>query len=83
MSNFFSNKNQSEYGPGPSDEVSWLVIENQVDLQHESRYCVVQANERNEAMTNPCHLCKSSPKVWKCTACKRTRVRRTKLRVVR
>jgi hypothetical protein len=34
-------------------------------------------------MTNPCHLCKSSPKVWKCTACKKTRVRRPKLRVVR
>ena len=50
MSNFFSNKNESEYGPGPSDEVSWLVIENQVDLQHESRYCVVQAKTYYLAM---------------------------------
>jgi hypothetical protein len=34
-------------------------------------------------MTNPCHMCNDNTKVWKCTACGKTRVRRPKLRVVR
>jgi hypothetical protein len=42
---------------------------------------VGSGHERNEAVTNPCHMCNDNPKVWKCTACGKTRVR--KLRVVR
>jgi hypothetical protein len=50
MSEFFKNKNTSEFGPAPSDEVSWLVIENSLDLQQISRYCVVNAKTYYLAM---------------------------------
>lgn len=42
MSNYFSNKNDKEFGPGPSQEQEWLIVQNPHDINGVTQCAVVR-----------------------------------------
>lgn len=47
---YFTNKNTSEVGPGPTNEIEWLIVENLNDINGVTRCAVVRARTAYFAM---------------------------------
>ena len=47
---YFTNKNNVEVGPGPSQDIEWLIVENYDSKLHKTRCVVVSAKNGYTAL---------------------------------
>lgn len=49
MSDYFTRQNTAEFGPGPTTEIEWLVVEVQDDINAVTRCAIVRGKTAYEA----------------------------------
>lgn len=50
MSNYFTKNNTSEHGPGPTEEIEWLVVQDPKDINGITKCATVRAKTAYQAM---------------------------------